>query len=70
MFHALRIPTTLNLINTPLQRGVCASEVVETVSTVSTECEKPLKRFLVSHRPNTPLKRGVNERRLTETRNA
>src|SRR5881628_2810692 len=39
-----------------LKRGVCALDMVETVSTVSTGCRKPLKRFLVWHRPNTPLK--------------
>src|SRR6266542_4317850 len=63
LFHSRVARRSTGLINTPLQRGVCASNVEETVSTVSTAFEKPLKRFLLSIRPDTPLKRGANERR-------
>jgi len=60
--HRRVIRPTADLISTPLQRGVSASDEVRTVSTVSTAREKPLKRFLLSSRPDTPLKRGANER--------
>ena len=62
IFHrpAAAIPPAL--INTPLQRGVGDGGGVETVSTVSTGCRKPLKRFSQHPAPFTPLKRGVNER--------
>ena len=66
--HGRFRPRSTNLINTPLQRGVYATKAVETVSTVSTACEKPLKRFLLSIPPDTPLKRGVNERELPQRR--
>jgi hypothetical protein len=38
------------------------TERVVTVSTVSTACGKPLKRFFVSTRFHTQLKLGVNEK--------
>jgi hypothetical protein len=37
-------------------------EPVLTVSTVSTVCSKPLKRFSASSRFHTQLKQGVNEK--------
>ncbi len=52
------------LINTPLQRGDQARTegLNPALSGVSTGREKPLKRFGVLERLDTPLKRGVNER--------
>jgi len=64
--HGRVVHPSADLMSTPLQRGVTASDVVGTVSTVSTGCEKPLKRFLLSSRPGTPLKRGANERELPQ----
>ena len=49
-------------INTRLQSGVIAQRRIKTVSTVSPQPEKPLKRFFLVHSPAiTPLKRGANE---------
>ncbi len=62
IFHRPTAPIPPALINTPLQRGVGDGGGVETVSTVSTGCGKPLKRFSQHPAPFTPLKRGVNER--------
>lgn len=50
------------VINTPLQRVVGGGDGVETVSTVSTGCGKPFKRFSLRAALFTPLKRGANER--------
>src|SRR5438132_12453112 len=51
------------LINTPLQRGDGATRQCGTVSTVSRQEQKPLKRFnLFGRRKSTSLKRGVNEK--------
>src|SRR6266498_4128986 len=39
IFHSRIVRPSAHLISTPLQRGVCAPEGLETVSTVSTRCE-------------------------------
>ena len=51
-------------INTPLQRGAGSQGELQTVSTVWSWRSKPLNRFRLLPTQITPLKRGVNERRI------
>jgi len=56
-----QIPTTYYpspLINTPLQRGDEGQGGFQTVSTVWTVCEKPLKRFSSAAQPAHPAEAG------------